>query len=180
MLRLNQRAMIEQQSAMRQQVAKHLLDTIEVPLPEKLTAKQGERTLARRRMELLYRGVDQRDVEEQMAELRAASATTAQRELKLFFILAKAADKLGIRVTEEEVNGRIAQMAMERGVRPDQLRSELMRGNQVGMVIQQVREHKAMDAILSKAEISDISAADYNKMVEKTEGLGRVSAPAKG
>ena len=180
MLRLNQRAMIEQQSAMRQQVAKHLLDSVEVPLPEKLTSKQTERTLARRRMELLYRGVDQRDVEEQMAELRAASATTAQRELKLFFILAKAADKLNVRVTEEEVNGRIAQMAMERGVRPDQLRTELMRTNQVGNVIQQVREHKAMDAILSKAEISDISAADYNTMVDKTEGLGKVSAPAKG
>lgn len=178
-LRLNQRAMIEQQSAMRQQVAKHLLDTVQVPLPEKLTAKQTERTLSRRRMELLYRGVDQRDVEEQMAELRAASATSAQQELKLFFILAKAAEKLNVRVTEEEVNGRIAQMAMERNARPDQLRTELMRSNQIGNVIQQVREHKAMDAILSKAEISEISAKDYNAMVEKTEGLGRVSAPSK-
>jgi len=179
-LRLNQRAMVEQQSAMRQQVAKHLLDAIEIALPEKLTAKQAERNIERRRMELLYRGIDAREVEEHMAELRAASTDSARRELKLFFILAKAAQQLNIRVTEEEVNGRIAQLAIERGVRPDQFRAELLKSNQVGMVVQQVREHKTMDAVMSKAEVSEVSAAEYNSFVDKNEGLTKVSAPEKG
>lgn len=179
MLRMNQRVLIEQLSAMRQQVAKHLIDTVEVPLPEKLTAKQAERTLARQRMELLYRGADQQEIEQHIAELRASSAAAAQRELKLFFILGKAAEQLGVRVTEEEVNGRIAQMAAERGLRADQLRSELIRQNQVGFVVQQIREHKAMDAILSKATVSEVSADDYNAFAEKNEGLSRVGPAEK-
>jgi len=153
--RLNQRAMINQQSAMRSQVAKHLLDSTEMELPQRLTANQAARTMQRQRMELLYRGVDEQEVEHRMAELRAYSAERAQRELKLFFILNRAAEELGVGVDESEINGRIAQMAMERGQRPEELRRELINQNQVGAVAQQIREHKTMDAILAKANIEE-------------------------
>lgn len=153
--RLNQRAMINQQSAMRSQVAKHLLDSTEMELPQRLTANQAARTMQRQRMELLYRGVDEQEVEHRMAELRAYSAERAQRELKLFFILNRAAEELGVGVDESEINGRIAQMAMERGQRPEELRRELINQNQVGAVAQQIREHKTMDAILANANIEE-------------------------
>lgn len=161
--RLEQRVAIEQQNAMRQQVARHLLETTPVDLPERLSAQQAVRTLERRRMDLMYRGVPAEDIEQHMAELRAASQEAAQRELKMFFILHQAAEQLDVKVSEAEINGRITQLAIEQGERPDKLRTELLNRNQIGAIYQQVREHKTMDAILSKAKVEQVSKEEFEK-----------------
>lgn len=169
--RLEQRVMIQQQSVMRQQIAQHLLKNTTIDLPQRITSIQSSRNLERRRMELMYRGVDAQKIEEHIAELRSSSSEVAIRELKLFFILNKAADEFNVRVDEAELNGRIAQLAQERGVRPDKLRQELIQRNQVGAIFQQLREHKAMDAILQKAKISEMPAEEFNKiMTEEAKG----------
>ncbi|MCL4222326.1 MAG: trigger factor [Phycisphaerales bacterium] len=165
--RLNERALIQQATVMRQQVAKYLMDHVHIALPERLTAAQSARLLYRRRMELMYRGVDPQKIEEHIAELRAASGEAAARELKLFFILSKAADQLDIRVEEAEINGRIAQMAIERGQRPEKLRQELIQNRQVQQIYQQIREHKTLDAIVSKAEIEEMSPEEFNKIMKE-------------
>lgn len=168
--RLNERALVEQKTVMRQQVAKHLLDTVELELPERLSAQQSARLLHRRRMELMYRGVDPQKIEEHIAELRASSSEAAARELKLFFILSKAADQLEIKVEEAEINGRIAQIAAERGERPEKLRQELIESRQVQQIYQQIREHKTLDAILAKAEIEEMSPEEFNKVMQEQAG----------
>lgn len=163
MSRLQHRALIEQQGAMRQQIAKYLVEKIEVPLPQRATARQAESNLARTRMELLYRGLNDLQIEERMAQLRAASAASAVRDLKLNFILARLGQTLQVQVTQDEVLGRIAQMAMERRVRPEQMRQELEKRNQIGFVVQQVREHKTMDALVARAKVSEMSVEEFNK-----------------
>lgn len=179
MLRLNQRVLVEQQSAMRQQLAQKLHDAVDLALPEKLSSRQAERNLARQRMELLYRGVDEQQIEERIAELRTASSEMASRELKLFFILNKAAEQMEIGVTEEEVLGRIAQMAAERGERPDKLRKALMKNNQIQMIAQQIREHKTMDSLLGKAKITEMPAEEFNAKMGAAAG-GKDGGAAKG
>lgn len=164
--RLEQRAAIEQQAAMRQQVARKLVEMIKMDMPKNVSARQAERNLARARMELAYRGLDAAEVENRIAEMRGGSAEQAVSELKLFFIMNKAAQEFGVQVTEDEVNGRIYQIAMERRVRPDKLRAELIQTNQVGMVVQQVREHKAMDALLARAKVTEIPVEEFNKLAE--------------
>lgn len=164
--RIDQRIQIDQQSAMRNQVSTYLLDHSSFELPKRMTAAQAARNLDRSRLELMYRGVDQQKIEERIAELRAASAAAAARDLKLFFILDRAAEKLDVKVSEGELNSRIAQMALSRGDRPERLRQEIIQKNQVGMVYGQVREHKTLDAVIAKATINDISVDDYNKLME--------------
>jgi trigger factor len=163
-LRLRQRVMIQQQAVMRQQVAQYLLERIDFDLPERLTAQQTARVLQRQRLELMYRGFEPDKIEERMAELRSASGQIAQRELKLFFILTKTADHFDIGVSEAEMNGRIAQMAMERNTRPEALRQELIRQNQISGIYQQIREHKTFDAILGTASIVDVPAEEFNRL----------------
>jgi trigger factor len=161
--RLEQRAMVRQQVAMRQQAARHLMESTQLDLPEQVTASQAARTLERRSMELMYRGVSQQEIEEHMAELRAASHEIAVRELKLFFILNRAAEQLNVQVDEAEVNGRIAQLAFERDVRPERLRQELIQRNQINSVIAQIREHKTIDVILGMAQITDVPADQFEQ-----------------
>lgn len=176
--RIEQRVQVDQAAAMRNQVAKYLLDNTQMELPPRVTAAQAGRNLERTRMELMYRGMDAAKIEEHLAELRSGSAEQAANELKLYFAIDKAAEKLDVKVTEGEMNARIAQMAYSRGDRPERLRQEIIARNQVGMVYQQIREHKTMDAILAKARIEDIGLDDYNKSVTEAKGK-KASSPKK-
>jgi len=176
--RLESRVASEQQSAMRQQVAERLIEQVQFELPENLTSRQAERTLQRRRFDLMQRGVDEKEIEERLADMRAASKEQAQNELKLFFILDKAAAEAEIGVTEPEVNGYIARMAAERGRRPEQLRAELIQQNQIQGIAQQIREHKTLDSLISKATIKDVSLDEFRQATGEEESAGS-SAPAK-
>jgi trigger factor len=161
--RLQQRARVRQQIVQHQQIAKHLLDSTTMQLPAKLTASQAQRALDRRRFELMYRGVDPAKIEEHIAELRAASAAQASRDLKLFFILSQAAEALNVQVTQQEVNAQITRLAMERGEKPQKFFEELQRNNRLSMLVQQVRDHKVLDAVLSKASVDEVSEDDFRK-----------------
>ena len=138
----------------------------EMELPKRLTAQQAERMLGRKRAELMYRGVDQMEIEQNIATLRQASAGEAIRETKLFFILQKVAEDRGVQIQQAEIEGAIAQMAFRQGVRPEQLRQHLVQNKQIGTVVQQVLEHKALDSIISTAEVEEVSTADWEAFVK--------------
>jgi trigger factor len=153
---LEQRGEAEQQQDMHRQVTDALIEKVEFDLPEKLSEKQAERTLSRRRMELLYRGSSEQDIEENLAELRAASQEESQRELKQFFILDKVAQKFEVDVSQAEVNGRVAQMAISRGQRPERMREEMARTGQLDQLYIQLREQKAIEKIIEGAQIEEV------------------------
>ncbi len=159
-----QRLGVEQSALMRQQVAKYLVENTQMELPKRLTTNQAQRSLDRARMEMMHRGMDAQRVEEQVAQLRSTSAGRAVAELKLYFILDRIAELAGVKVTEADLNNRIAQIAVSRGERPERLRQEIIQRNQVGVIAQQIREHRAMDQILSKAKIEDVSVEAFNKL----------------
>lgn len=161
--RLQGRVASEQQSMMRNQVARSLIDSTEMELPQRMTENQTERNLHRRRMDLMYRGIEPQHIEEQISDLRNASHEVAVREMKLYFILHRAAEQLKVQVTEADVNARIAQMAAQRNERPEKLRQEMIQHNQISNVFQQIREHKALDAILAGATVEEISAEEFEK-----------------
>jgi trigger factor len=164
--RLNQRAEIQQQSVMRQQIVKQLAEAAKFDLPSRMTSQQANRNLERRRMELTYRGVDPREIETHMAELRAASAESAVRELKQFFIINKAAEQLDVKVDEQELNAAVYRIAMEQGQRPEAVRDALIKNGQIQTLYMQVREHKTLDAILADAQIEEVSGDEFNKRMK--------------
>jgi trigger factor len=163
---LEQRAQQEQHAVMREQVAEQLLEKVNFELPKKLSAAQAARALDRARIELLYRGTPADEVEVRIAEMRADSDAEAQRRLKLFFILHALAEKYEIQVSNEEINGRIAQIAHQRGERPEKLRSQFAQQGRLQQIGLQIREHKALDRVLDKATVEEISADDWNELVE--------------
>lgn len=165
--RMDERVRIQQGTVMHQQVVKYLLDHTTMELPKRLTATQAQRNLARRRMELMYRGVDAQKIEEHMATLRAASAEDAARELKAFFILVRIAEELRVSVHDVEVSQRVAQMAFQRNVRPETLRAELAQKGQLASVYEQIREQKTLDMLLNKASVTEMPADEFNKLMRE-------------
>ena len=163
---LEQRRDGEQRQAMREQIAEQLTATIDFPLPAKISEAQIARTLEQQRMDLLSRGLEAAAVENRLAELRSKSEADARTRLKLFFIMARLAEHFGVQVTEQELNGRIAMMASQQNMRPEQMRAEIEKSGRGGELISLIRDAKVSDRIISQAKITDIPAEEWNKIVE--------------
>jgi trigger factor len=172
----------EQAAAMREQVSQHLLESVEVELPARLTAAQAARNLEGHRLDLLYRGVPAEEIEQRLAAIRADTEQQTQNRLKLFFIMRRLADAFDVQATEQEVNGRITEIALQHGQRPDQLRAELQRTGRLGEIARMVREHKTADRIVEKAKIKEIAAEEWNELVRQGKDVprpGRSKTPRK-
>jgi len=163
---LEQRAEQQQQQEMQKQVTDAIIEQVEFDLPEGLSGRQAERILQRRAMEMMYQGASQQDIEDAMAELRTSSAEAAARELKLFFILDKYAEKYDVDVSEGEVNGRIAQVAVQQGRRPEKMRQEMARSGRLEQMFIQLREQKAIEKILEEADVTEVEPNEAEKKDE--------------
>ena len=71
-----------------------------------------------------------------------------------------------MQVTEQELNGRIAMMAAQQNMRPEQLRQQIQQSGRVNDVISMIRDAKVSDRIIGQAKVSEIAAEEWNKIVE--------------
>ena len=127
----------DQASVLRRQATEALASRIEMVLPEKTTAMQAERDLQRLRTELQSLGTKSlEEVEAEVAKVRSGSAEESRDRLKTFFILSKLADHFHVTVNDMEINGRIAEIAAQNGVRPDEMRKTLEQQGQLSQMRQ--------------------------------------------
>jgi hypothetical protein len=72
-------------------------------------------------------------------------------------------------VEEAELNGRIAMLAAQRGVRPEKLKTEMAKDGTLAELYIQLREQKAVDTIIKDAEIEDVDVVAERKQKEEGE-----------
>ncbi|HSI34088.1 MAG TPA: trigger factor [Tepidisphaeraceae bacterium] len=142
--------------AMRNQVRQYLLDNIKFELPSKLSAKQTDRVVQRRYVDLLMRGMPREQIDANVERLGAGAADEASRELKLFFILQKLSADQGVDVDEAELNGRIAMLAVQKGRRPEKLKAEMAKDGSLSNLYLQLREQKALDKVIEGAQVEEV------------------------
>lgn len=145
--------------AMRGQINQYLLSHTAVELPAKLSEKQEARVLSRRTVDLMMRGVPREQVEANLEKLKGGVKEEAIAELKLFFILQKVATEQNVDVSEGELNGRIAMVAAQEGRRPEKVKQEWSKDGTLADLYVQMREQKAIDQILAKAQIEEVDVA---------------------
>ncbi len=146
----------DQNLRMHEQICDYLSDRVTFELPEGLSGRQTARLLQRQGMEMAYQGMSKDDIDAKLAEMRSSSEEQARKELKLFFILDKASKQLEIEVDDAELNGRIAQMAMQQGRRPEKVRQEMIHNGQFDQLYVSVRDQKTLDAIVEKANVKEV------------------------
>ncbi len=164
----------EQRLDMHEQVTTYLMGKVEFDLPENMTNDQTARLLHRSAMDMAYRGASQEEIEQSVAEMREQTADDAKTGLKQYFILEKAAKQLDIDVTQNELNGRIAMMAVQQGRRPEKLRQEMFRSGQIDQLYVYLRDQKTLDQIIDNANVTDVDAdgkavKDDEPKAEKSE-----------
>ena len=154
-------------SEMTEQIYKYLLDNTDFDLPVDVVADHSTTLLQRQHSTLLMRGLSREQIEEQMDQLRAGSEQQAKEQLKAFFIMDKVADEFEIEVTDEEINGHIARLAIQRGQRPERMREEMLRDGSLGQFRLQVREEKCIAKLLESAKITEVKPKKKTKKVQK-------------
>ncbi len=172
---------LEQQSRseMTEQIYQYLLDNTDFDLPVDIVAEHSATLLKRQYVNLLMRGLPRQQVDEQMEQLRASSEEQAKRQFKVFFIIDKIAEKLGIETSEEEINGQIAQLAIQQGRRPERMREEMERDGSLAQLKLQVHERKCIDKLLESATVTESTAAGGEKKAAKKTAAKQKSKSAK-
>ena len=66
----------------------------------------------------------------------------------------------GTDVEEAELNGRIALLAAQRGVRPEKLKHEMAQDGSLASLYIQMREQKALDEVLKSAAIEEVTVGE--------------------
>lgn len=178
----------ELRRGMRNQVREYLLEKTKLDLPEGLSSRQAERAAARFRVELQRQGLPPAEIEKRADDLQTSAREHAIEQLKLFFILEEIAEKLEIRVTEEEINAQIAAMARAYNRRFDRVRDELSRNDGLASLYLELRDEKCIDHILRKAKITESKPAGKGGASGKPASRGAkakqsadsAGAPAEG
>ncbi len=168
---------LEQQgrTEMTEQIYEYLLDNTDFELPLDIVGEQANMVLQRQYTNLIMRGLSREQVEEQLEQLQAGSEQQAEKQLKTFFIMDKVADELDVSVTEEEINGQIAQLAMQRGQRPEKMREQMERDGSLAQFKLEVRQNKCIAKLLETANVTEKKP----KKDKKTKKKGEKSAKTK-
>ena len=162
----------ETKGAMAQQVYRYLLSHTNLDLPSKLSQRQMANVLRRRATELMQRGVPEAEIVQQIDALRISSAQQAAVDLRLFFIMSKLAEQFGVEVSEEEVNARIASIAMQYGRRPEKLKGQMSASGQLEQLFLQIRDGKVVDKLVEMGEVTEV---DEKTLAEEFKNLPPLS-----
>ncbi len=166
--RLAARLESQVRTEMAEQIYKYMVDNTDFDLPLDVVADQAATLLQRQYVNLLSRGLAREQIEEQMGQLRASSEQRAKEQLKTFFVMDKVAAKLGIEVSDEEINGHIARLAIERGQRPERLREEMTKDGSLAQFALQVRDEKCVAKLLESAKITQVQLKETAAKTTKT------------
>lgn len=139
--------------AKKEQILQYLLEKIPLELPTDLSARQTDRAVMRRVIDLQQNGLPWSDIEARIDELRTSAKEDVARDLKLEFILEKVAKQLEVGVTDEEVNTEIARIARRYNRRFDRIRDDLERRGLMPQLAEQIRQDKCVHLLLQDAKI---------------------------
>ncbi len=145
--RLSRMKRLEQGVQARQRLHDSLVDSVDFPLPESLLAREIEEHFH-----------DDHGDEEHRQEFEAE----ARGRIKSAIVLDKIAEENELTVSQEELSAWLMQQAPRYGMAPDQFANELVRANQVGMAVTEVRRAKALAFAMEKARIVDPAGVEVD------------------
>jgi trigger factor len=146
------------ESSKRAGVMKQLLEKVECELPQGLVRQETQRILSDVVRENQARGVTEEVLKENEKELVGVAAQNARERLKGTFILLRIAEKEGLKVTREELFGRIATLAQKYEMSFEKMLKELEKRNAIDQISEEIVTAKALDFLISNASVTSAPA----------------------
>lgn len=153
-----------QQQKVRQQITDMLTESADWELPPDLLKRQSGRELERAVLELEASGFDEEYIQAHENEIRQNAEASTEKALKEHFILERIAEQEEIEANEEEMEGELALIAMQRNESPRRIRARLEKSGGMDALRNQVIERKVLQQIESHAKFKEVKfeGLDYN------------------
>jgi trigger factor len=143
----------------RNQIMRQLLSGVECELPQGLVRQETQRILSDIVRENQARGVTEEVLKESEKELVGAAAQNARERLKGTFVLLRVAEQEGIKVTKEELFGRVATLAQRYDMTFEKMLKELEKRNALEQIQEEIITGKTLDFLVANASVSSAPAA---------------------
>jgi trigger factor len=138
----DQAAKFEQGVQARDKVLEHLLDTIEIPVPDAVVEAEVNSHLE---------GEDRLEDDEHRAEVDA----NTRKALRAQFLLDAIAEKTEVKVEQPELIEYLVMSAQQYGMDPNQFAQAIDNQGQVPAMVAEVARRKALAAVLEQATVVD-------------------------
>ena len=154
----------EQGIQARDKVLEHLLDSVEVAVPDGIVEAEVNSHLE---------GEDRLDDDEHRAEVDEST----RKALKGQFLLDALSEKLEISVDQPELIEYLIMSAQQYGMDPNQFAQAIEQQGQIPSMVQEVARRKALAAVLEKAVVTDTAGntIDLNELVPQAETVDPVA-----
>jgi trigger factor len=149
----------EAESEAKQRLLKELVEAHSFPVPDTLVEAQLDGKIERLLSRLISQGIDPRNVGLDWKKLREDGRPEAEKDVRGSLILEKVAEKESIKVTEEQVDELIRELAQERHEAPAAVKTRLTRDDELPTIKRRLRNQKALDLIYHNAKIKPKSEA---------------------
>ena len=147
----------EQGIQARDKVLEHLLETVDVPVPDGIVEAEVHQHLE---------GENRLEDDEHRAEVDEST----RKALKAQFLLDAIAEKLEVRVEQPELIEYLVMSAQQYGMDPNEFAQTIDQQGQIPSIVQEVARRKALAAVLDKATVTDTAGApvDLDELVAGT------------
>ncbi|OMQ16627.1 trigger factor [Modestobacter sp. VKM Ac-2676] len=161
--RLSRTKVLQQGAQARDKLVEHLLETIEVPVPDKLVEQELDFRSQAMERELLQAGMDwdayfsAAGIEGGREGYDAEMRENVEKAVKTQFVLDSIADAREVTVDNEDLSAQIMAQAQRNRVSPEQYAQQLQQGNNIAEFVADVRRTKALAQLLEQTTITDAS-----------------------
>ncbi|MCM8766220.1 MAG: trigger factor [Candidatus Omnitrophica bacterium] len=140
---------------MEAQVLEHLLSANRFSLPLSLVERAKENFVQRFQAELTRRGLKEKEIKEAEGVIKQKAQEEAEKEVRIFFILQKIAEKENLQVTDAEIEKHIQKLAEERKEDGKKLRERFQEKNLWEELRLELQEEKVIRLLLENAQIEE-------------------------
>lgn len=167
------RKQIEDQikSLQNQDIQQKILDKLaaeyDFPVPNSILEKEFENLVNRYAQQLESYGIKpNRDM---INAARESLLKTATNNVRVMFILTKIAEKENIELTDEDINQQLQNLSKMYNTTPDELKRHLEERNMMEGIRSDIRRQKALDLIIEKANIKELSKEELEQSIRQQE-----------
>ncbi|GAB4584033.1 trigger factor [Nocardia sp. IFM 10818] len=170
---------VEQAGQIRDKVLEALLDTVEIPLPEKVVQAEVDAV----KHDAVH-GFDHDEAKlaealeaqgSSLEEFNKDTQESAEKSVKTQLLLDAVAEQENTQVGQDELYERIIFQAQRYGMSPDQFIQQIQQAGQLGAVFADVRRGKALAGVVVQAAVTDTAG----NVVDTAEMFGNPAAEAE-
>jgi trigger factor len=135
------------------QIIDYLISRVECELPQSYVRNETRRIMSDIVQQNQQRGISEELLRENEKEIINSASRSAKERLKANFILSRIATEEKIKVTSEDMNARIVQLAIQYRTTPDKMHSELEGKGALAQIEEEVLIGKVLDFLTSNANV---------------------------